>query len=64
VRFLRPATEEEMIATFLRGEIDSSRYGETIRAALARDGRADRLIRSPAIDDHDENAYRSALLEE
>jgi hypothetical protein len=55
MRLLHPISEDEMIATFLRGELDSGRYGEKLRAMLARDGREL---------DHADAAYRRALLEE
>jgi hypothetical protein len=39
MRLLHPVGEDEMIATFLRGELESERFGEQLRALLARDGR-------------------------
>jgi hypothetical protein len=38
VRILRRAEEAEVVAAFLRGELDSSRYGDRLRTFLARDG--------------------------
>lgn len=55
MRLLHPVAEEEMIAVFLRGELESARFGDKLRAMLVRDGRD--------IDDADD-AYRRALLEE
>ena len=53
-----------MIAVFLRGEIDSDRYGEKLRALLLRDGRLPDVLREPDVHDADANAYRRRLLEE
>ena len=35
MRFLRPATEAEVVETYVRAELDSPRFGERTRAALA-----------------------------
>jgi hypothetical protein len=53
-----------MIAVFLRGELDSGRYGERLRASLRRDGRGERTITEPDLAGVDENAYRRRLLDE
>jgi hypothetical protein len=64
MRLLSRITEDEMIAVFLCAELDSGRYGEKLRALLARNGRDERVLRKPDLDDADENAYRRQLLEE
>ena len=64
MRLLGPASEEEMIAVFLRGELDSSRYGKKLRTLLARDRRAEDVLRRPDLGDVEANAYRRRLLEE
>jgi hypothetical protein len=64
VRLLRPISEDEMIAVFLRSELDSGRYGEKLHAFLARDGRDERVLREADLADKHENAYRRQLLEE
>jgi hypothetical protein len=53
-----------MVAVFLRGELDSSRYGEKLRGFLARDGRDSDVVRRPDLDDPEANGYRRGLLEE
>jgi hypothetical protein len=63
MRLLYPVSEDEVIAVFLRGELDSSRYGEKLRAFLARDGRELGVVRSPDPGDADANAYRRQLLD-
>jgi hypothetical protein len=64
MRLLHPITEDEMIATFLRAEFDSHRYGDKLRVLLARDGRSEDVLRRPDLDDVDANAYRRRLLDE
>jgi hypothetical protein len=49
-------TEDEMIVTFVRGELDSGRYGDLLRGMLARDGRT--------VDDLGDADYARRLLEE
>jgi hypothetical protein len=64
MRVLRAIAEDEMVAVFLRGELDSSRYGEQLRGFLTRDGRDPAVLRRPDLDDPEANAYRRGLLEE
>jgi hypothetical protein len=64
VRILHPITEDEVVATFLRAELDSGRYGETLRAALVRDGLPVHVLHSPDPADETENRYRRRLLDE
>jgi hypothetical protein len=53
-----------MIATFLRAEIDSERYGAKLAGLLARDHREAEILRSPDLVDLEANAYRRMLLDE
>jgi hypothetical protein len=53
-----------MIAAFLRAEVESERYGETLRAILARDGRGVEILRRPDASVAADNRYRRSLLEE
>jgi hypothetical protein len=64
VKILRPTSEDEMIAVFLRAELDSSRYGKTLRGYVERDGREPDVLRRPDLDDPEANSYRRGLLEE
>jgi hypothetical protein len=64
MRLVRPISEDEMIAVFLRGEIESARYGDKLRTLLARDGWNAAVLRQPNLGDHDANAYRRGLLDE
>jgi hypothetical protein len=64
VRILARVDEAEVVATFLRAELESERFGAPIRAALERDGvPADAVIR-PDFSDAGRNAYRRELLGE
>jgi hypothetical protein len=56
VKLLEQISEDEMIVTFVRGELDSGRYGERLRGMLARDGRT--------VDDLGDAAYARRLFEE
>jgi hypothetical protein len=64
VRIVRPIGEDEMIAAFLRAEIDSGRYGAKLRELLARDGHDAAVLRRPDLRDGEANAYRRGLLDE
>jgi hypothetical protein len=55
VRLLHPISEDEMIAVFLRGELESEHFREKLGGLLARDG-----LKLDAADD----AYRRRLLDE
>ena len=50
MRILRTATEDEVLATFVRAELDSPRYGKTVSKLMKRVGDNPRAIL---------NAYRS-----
>jgi hypothetical protein len=58
VRVIRPSSEAEMVATFLRGELGSERFGAAIRAAVD-----ERLLLEPDLEDEEANARRRAALE-
>jgi len=51
-----------MVALFLRGELASERFGESIRAALRAEGAEPTVIEQPALDDAAENGVRRRLL--
>jgi hypothetical protein len=53
-----------MVATFLRAELDSDRYGEKLRGLLARDRPDEDVVRRPNLASDDDNRYRRALLDE
>ena len=56
---VRDLTEDEMILVFLRGEWDSKRWGQTVRAVL--NGNID-LLREPDLTDADQNGERRKAL--
>lgn len=64
MRSLHPIGEDEVIATFLQAELDSSRFGPPLRARLARDGRLEDVLRRPRLAEAEENTYRRRLLDE
>ena len=64
MRLVAPSSENEMIALFLRAELDSERFGPSLAIALERGGADASLLRSPDLEDSTENALRRRLLEE
>lgn len=57
----RPATESEMVLAFLRGELDSDRFGSDIRRALVEAGGLG-LVQSPDLNSEKENRARERAL--
>ena len=62
MRAIARVTEAEVIAEFLRAEIDSPRFGPRIAARIDTDGRSEAVVRAPDTSNADENAYRASLL--
>jgi hypothetical protein len=63
MRVVRTVTEAEVVAAFLRGELDSSRYGERLRELLTEDGAEISVLREPNVSDEEQNTYRARLLD-
>ena len=63
MRVLRAASEAEVVAAFLRGELDSPRWGERLLELLREDDVDASLVRTPNVDDVAEGAYRASLLD-
>jgi hypothetical protein len=61
VHGFRHATESEIVLAFLRGEMDSPRFGGAVRQALVEAGGLD-LARSPTLDSEEENRARQRAL--
>ena len=64
MRILTPASEDEVIAVFLRAELGSGRYGQKLRQLLERDSLDVDVLARPDITDPAANRYRHALLDE
>lgn len=64
MRILRPATEDEVVAVFLRAELDSGRYSEVLRNLLERDGVDVEVVARPDVADPAANRYRRGVLDE
>jgi hypothetical protein len=66
MRVLHPITEDEMIAVFLRAELESERFAEKLGGLLARDGvefdPADDAYRRRLLDEHRAYERREGLL--
>jgi hypothetical protein len=64
MRMVGPSSEEEMIAAFLKAEIDSPRFqNQFILPKLGMDGRDRRIVDAPNLLDSEENNYRAELLQ-
>jgi hypothetical protein len=63
VRIVRPASEAEVVASFLRGELDSPRYGARLLGFMCDDGVDASVLRKPNLADAGECAYRERLLD-
>jgi hypothetical protein len=62
MRRLRPSSEAEMVALFLRTELPAARFRDKLRALLDQAGLPERLITAPNLDDPAENQARQQLL--
>ena len=63
MRTIRTASEPEVIAAFVRAELDSPRYGLRIRGLLRDAGLDESLLLAADLDDAEENAARAGILE-
>jgi hypothetical protein len=65
MRLLRSASEDEVVAAFLRAEADDTgRYRASIQERLGSDGEPLDTVRRPDLSDPRQNAYRRRLLGE
>src|SRR5215471_2846413 len=62
MRRLRPSSEAEMVALFLRTELPAARFRDKLQALLEREGLSERVITDPDLDDDAENQARLRLL--
>ncbi|WP_240167379.1 hypothetical protein [Streptomyces noursei] len=62
VQVLGMSGEDEMVASFLSGELTSRRFGPNLRSHLAAGGQAERLLTHPDLSDAGANFARRALL--
>ena len=64
MRIVEPVAEDEVVALFLKTEIESVRFRSAILKLLLRDGRDRALVDDPDTSDVGQNAYRRGLLGE
>jgi hypothetical protein len=62
MRLLRPSSEPEMIALFLRTELPAARSRDDLRALLERDSLPERVVTAPNLGDDAENQARLRVL--
>jgi hypothetical protein len=58
MRRIRPSSEAEMVALFLRTELSATRFRDALRALLERAGLPERVVTDPDLDDPAENQAR------
>jgi hypothetical protein len=63
MRLIRAASEAEVVAAFLRGELDSPRWRNRLLELLREEGVDPAVVRAPSLDDADERTYRARLLD-
>lgn len=64
MRYIAEISEHEMVALFLKTEIESARWGPDIIQQLQRDNVARKIVDHPDITDPGENEYRLQLMGE
>jgi hypothetical protein len=62
VRVLRESNADEMVASFLLGELSSERFSVAIRDQLTANGEPEELLTQPDLSDDRENEARSRVL--
>jgi hypothetical protein len=62
MRWLRPSSEAEMVALFLRTELPSARWHDALQQQLRSAGLTDRVITDPDLGDDAENQVRLRIL--
>lgn len=62
MRLVAPASEDDMVAAFLRAEVGSPRFGPEVLAALAHEGLDRSLLQQPDTSDLAANAARRRVL--
>lgn len=62
MKTLRPASEPEVVLQFLRGELESVRFGAKILRCLGELGQPVSLLNAPNLSDPEQNRLRSVLL--
>jgi hypothetical protein len=62
MQLLDAITEDQMMATFLQGELHSERFGAALRQLLHRDQMSPQILQTPDLRNPTENSYRLRLL--
>lgn len=63
MRIVERVDEPTVIASFMRGEVDSPRFGDALRAAVAAVGADETLVRRPDVTVESENELRAVAFE-
>ena len=62
MQVLNTITEAQFIASFLKGEITSVRFGDRIKKQLKKDNKSENIITLPDTSNETDNMYRKELL--
>ncbi|MEK6819647.1 MAG: hypothetical protein AABY03_00415 [Nanoarchaeota archaeon] len=62
MKIIKKISEDEMISEFLKGEVNSPRFGKKIIDSLKRDKKDKRILLNPNLNNKNENIYRKNLL--
>lgn len=62
MKTIKKVTENEMVALFLKTEINSNRWSQTILSLLNKDNQSRSIVDNPDVTDEKENKYRIKLL--
>ena len=63
MKIIKEISEDEFVASFLKMEIDSERFGDRYLPQIEKDGRDRKIVDSPDFSNKEENMYRRFLLE-
>jgi hypothetical protein len=64
MKIVKPISQDEMVAAFLKSELRSSRFKQQIIQILKRDKVSKRIISTPNLESEQENKYRKEVLAE
>ena len=62
MKIIKRISEDEMIAEFLKAEINSPRFGKKIIDSLKKDKKTKKILIKPDLKNPNENIYRNNLL--
>lgn len=64
MKLIRKATEDEMLLSFMQGELKSERFSGELRAAVAKCGQTEEIVTNGDLDSADECMIRKTIMSE